>query len=48
MGVLNEKRCNTDLFKRRYVNLIYLAKIYNDYNNKYSKSKIKGFNKAKR
>ena len=36
MSILNEKRCNTDLFKCRYVNLIYLAKIYNDYNNKSS------------
>ncbi len=36
MRILNEKRCNTDLFKRRYVNLIYLTKIYNDNNYKSS------------
>ncbi len=44
MSILNEKRCNTDLFKRRYVNLIYLAKIYNDYNNKSSQKQINTFN----
>ena len=44
MSILNEKRCNTNLFKRRYVNLIYLVKIYNDYNNKSSENKINAFN----